>query len=73
MVMRVEKTADAFHIVIPIDAARSLNLDDGSIVDVTPVSSTEGPVIRYLTNEEAVEAYRATLPRFRRAYEDLAK
>ncbi len=75
MVMRVQQVDGEYRVVLTPEALAALNLTDGSPVEVLPVveAPATSPEIRYLTNEEALDAYRQTLPQFRDAYEELAK
>jgi len=75
MVMRVQEVEGEYRVVLTPEAIAAWNLKDGAPVEVTPVpeAAVAGPVIHYMTNEEALEAYRSTLPQFRAAYEELAK
>ncbi len=73
--MRVQHVEGEYRVVLTAEALAALNLRDGSAVEVLPVveAPATAPTIRYLTNEEALNAYRETLPQFRAAYEELAK
>lgn len=73
--MRVQHVEGEYRVVLTAEALAALNLTDGSAVEVLPVAEAPAPssAIRYLTNEEALDAYRQTLPQFRDAYEELAK
>ncbi len=73
--MRVQQIEGEYRVVLTPEAIAALNLKDGAEVEVLPVPKavTASPVIRYATNEEALEIYRSTLPQFRAAYEELAK
>jgi hypothetical protein len=75
MVMRVQQVDGEYRVVLTPEALAALNLTDGSPVEVLPVveAPAPSPKIRYLTNDEALHAYRQTLPQFRDAYEELAK
>jgi hypothetical protein len=75
MVMRVQQVDGEYRVVLTPEALVALNLTDGSPVEVLPVVEAQAPSpeIRYLTNDEALNAYRETLPQFRDAYEELAK
>jgi hypothetical protein len=75
MVMRVQQVEGEYRVILTPEAIAAWDLKDGAPVEVLPVSEAvaTAPLIRYMTNEEALEAYRSTLPQFRAAYEELAK
>ncbi len=70
--MRVERRGDEYCVVISREALAALRLAEGTEVEVRPVSAEESG-IRYISTEEALEAYRKTLPQHLEAYRELAK
>jgi len=76
MALRIQRIGDEYCVVIPPQALEALQLSEGSEVELRPVV-TEGNggsgTIRYVTVDEALEAYRETLPQHREAYLELAK
>ena len=72
MAMRVERRGDEFCIVLSREALEALRLAEGAEVEVRPAGAQESD-IRNLSTEEALEAYRKTLPQHREAYRELAK
>lgn len=68
MAMRVERRGDELCVVLSREAVESLRLTEGAEVEVHPVGA-----VRYISTEEALEAYRKTLPQHREAYRELAK
>ena len=72
MAMRVERRGDEYCVVISREALAALQLAEGTEVEVRPVSAEESG-IRYISTEEALEAYRKTLPQHLEAYRELAK
>ena len=75
MVMRVQQIGDEYRVVLSPEAIEALNLSDGSEVEVRRVEpeSDQPSTIRYISVEEALDAYRSTLPQHREAYRELAK
>jgi antitoxin component of MazEF toxin-antitoxin module len=72
MAMRVERRGDEYCVVLSREALQALRLAEGAEVEVRPVGAQEND-IRYISTEEALEAYRKTLPQHREAYRELAK
>lgn len=72
MGMRVERRGDEYCVVLPAEALAALQLAEGAEVEVRPVSAPQSG-IRYISTEEALEAYRKTLPQHLEAYRELAK
>jgi antitoxin component of MazEF toxin-antitoxin module len=72
MAMRVERRGDEFCVVISREALETLHLAEGAEVEVRPVGVAESD-IRYISVDEALDAYRKTLPQHREAYRELAK
>jgi hypothetical protein len=72
VVMRVERRGDEYCVVFSREALAALRLAEGAEVEVCPVDSDESNV-RYITLEEALDAYRKTLPEHGEAYRELAK
>lgn len=70
--MRVARMGDQYCVVLSAEALERLRLAEGAEVEVRPVS-TQGDGIRYISTEEALVAYRRTLPQHREAYRELAK
>jgi antitoxin component of MazEF toxin-antitoxin module len=75
MVAHVEKTANGFMISVPTNVAEAWNLSDGSAVELTQICRpvADERTIRYATVEEALAAFRDTLPQHEEAYRELAK
>ena len=76
MVARLEKTQHGFAIPLTAEMVETLQLAEGSAVEVSPVSApAEGPrpQVRYASVEEVMQAYRDTLPQHEAAYRELAK
>jgi antitoxin component of MazEF toxin-antitoxin module len=75
MVMRVERRGDEYCVVLSQQALDALQLTEGAAVEVRPVESNGArpTETRYVSVEEALEAYRETLPQHREAYIELAK
>lgn len=71
MVVRVEKTAQGFVIPITPEMAKSLELAEGSEVELQPVKTASG--VRYATAEESIKAFERTLPQHENTYRALAK
>ncbi len=72
MVMRVQRRGDEYCVVISQQALEALQLTEGAEVELRLVAE-EASEIRYITVEEALTAYRDTLPQHREAYLELAK
>ena len=76
MVMRVQRLAGELCVVLSAEALRSLQVAEGAEVEVLSVGSeaeVNGPIVRYLSNEDALDLYQATLGQHRSAYQELAK
>ncbi len=76
MVAVARRTELGFVIELPFEAARALQLVDGSPVMVSPASErgeSAGSAVRYATAEEALAAFEETLPQHEAAYRELAK
>jgi antitoxin component of MazEF toxin-antitoxin module len=69
MAMRVERRGDEFCVVISREALETLHLAEGAEVEVRPVGVAESDI----SVDEALDAYRKTLPQHREAYRELAK
>jgi antitoxin component of MazEF toxin-antitoxin module len=72
MTMRVERMGDKYCVVIPAEALEKLQLAEGAEVELLPASARASG-IRYISTEEALAAYRKTLPQHVEAYRELAK
>jgi len=72
MTMRVQRMGDQYCVVLSAEALEELRLAEGAEVEVRP-AATQPTDIRYISSEEALEAYRKTLPQHREAYRELAK
>ena len=72
MAIRVERRGDEYCVVLSAEALEALRLTEGTEVEVRPAGAQENG-IRYISTEEALEAYRKTLPQHREAYRELAK
>ncbi len=57
MAMHVERRGDEYCVVIPRQALEAMRLSEGAAVEISPVSEPEKPVIRYISVEEALEAF----------------
>jgi antitoxin component of MazEF toxin-antitoxin module len=74
MTMRVQRMGDQYCVVLSAEAVEALRLVEGTEVEVLPLAVQEDSTrIRYISTEEALEAYRKTLPQHREAYRELAK
>lgn len=74
MVVNVHKTGEAeFTFVLSPQAARELNLADGSAIEIAPVESHPAPSIRYASVEEVMKVHREMEPLHANAYRELAK
>ena len=75
MVMRVQRVGEEYRIVLSPEALEALHLTDGAEVEIRRVGPEQAQpaTIRYLSVEEALDAYRETLPQHREAYRALAK
>jgi antitoxin component of MazEF toxin-antitoxin module len=72
MVLRVQHVEGEFRVILPAEALEALHLTEGSKVELLPVEPGQ-PVIRYISVDETLSAYRDTLPQHREAYLELAK
>jgi antitoxin component of MazEF toxin-antitoxin module len=72
MTMRVQRRGDEYCVVLAAETLESLGLAEGAEVEVRPATVRESG-IRYISTEEALAAYRRTLPQHREAYRELAK
>ena len=72
MAMRVERRGDEYCVVLSRETLETLRLAEGAEVEVHPVRAQESD-IRHMSTEEALEAYRKTLPQHHEAYRELAK
>jgi len=63
---------DQYCVVLSAETIEALRLVEGAEVEVRPAELQESHV-RYISTEEALEAYRKTLPQHRQAYRELAK
>jgi antitoxin component of MazEF toxin-antitoxin module len=72
MAMRVERRGEEYCVVLSREALEALRLAEGAEVEVRLAGAQEGG-IRYISTEEALAAYRKTLPQHREAYRELAK
>ncbi len=82
MVMRIQRIGDEYGVVFSQEVLDALHLSDGAEVELRATgpeidaakSEADQPAsIRYVSTEEALEAYRKTLPQHREAYIELAK
>jgi antitoxin component of MazEF toxin-antitoxin module len=77
MVMRVERRGDEYCVVLSQQALDALHLTEGAAVEVRPVefnvATNSGAEHRYISVEEALDAYRRTEPQHRETYRALAK
>jgi antitoxin component of MazEF toxin-antitoxin module len=74
MTMRVQRVDGEYRVVLSAEVVEALHLTDGAEVEVRVRSAgAEGRGIRYISVDEALEAYRKTLPQHREAYRELAK
>jgi antitoxin component of MazEF toxin-antitoxin module len=71
MAMRVQRMGDQYCVVLSLEEVEALRLAEGAEVKVLPVAQEGG--IRHISTEEALAAYRKTLPQHREAYRELAK
>jgi antitoxin component of MazEF toxin-antitoxin module len=72
MAIRVERQGDKYCVMLTREELEELRLAEGAEVEVRPVGAQESD-IRYISTEEALKAYRKTLPEHREAYRELAK
>jgi len=75
MVAHIQKTSDGFMVAVPAEIVEAWNLREGSAVELTPLSEAVPAerTIRYASIEEALAAFRETLPQHEEAYRELAK
>jgi hypothetical protein len=62
---------EQYCVVLSAEALEALRLEEGAEVEVRPVGAQGG--IRHISTDEALAAYRKTLPQHREAYRELAK
>jgi len=62
-------------VAVPAEIAEAWKLSEGSVVELTPLSEAADAerTIRYATVDEALAAFRETLPQHEEAYRELAK
>ncbi len=62
-------------VAVPAEIAEAWNLGEGSAVELSPLSEAVPAerTIRYASVEEALTAFRETLPLHEEAYRELAK
>jgi antitoxin component of MazEF toxin-antitoxin module len=72
MTMRVQRMGDQYCVVLSTEVLEGLHLAEGAEVEVRAAAARESD-IRYISTEEALAAYRKTLPQHREAYRELAK
>ena len=70
--MRVQRMGDQYCVVLSAEALEARRLTEGAEVEVLSLAAGESD-IRYISTEEALAAYRKTLPQHREAYLELAK
>jgi antitoxin component of MazEF toxin-antitoxin module len=75
MVAHLQKTSDGFVVAVPAEIAEAWNLSEGSAVELSPLPQAVPAerTIRYASVEEALAAFRETLPLHEEAYRELAK
>jgi antitoxin component of MazEF toxin-antitoxin module len=76
MVALVQKTTNGFVVRVPDEVASDWQLKDGSVVELNlprPAPAAAEEAIRYASVEEALQAFRDTLPQHEAAYRELAK
>lgn len=74
MVLRVERMGEGYGVVLTEATMAALHLVEGAPVEVRVAGAAMGTAeVVYLSNDEAVAAYRATLDQHREAYAELAK
>jgi antitoxin component of MazEF toxin-antitoxin module len=76
--MRVERRGDEYCVVLTKQALDALQLTEGAAVEIRPVevaadATNSGTGHRYVSVEEALDAYRRTEPQHRETYRALAK
>jgi antitoxin component of MazEF toxin-antitoxin module len=69
MVVQVQKSGNTFSFTLPQQAVEELALVDGSSIEVKPATER----IRYVTMQEALDAYERTRAENDFAYRELAK
>jgi antitoxin component of MazEF toxin-antitoxin module len=72
MTLRVQRMGDQYCVVLSAEELEKLRLAEGAEVAVLSLAAQESD-IRYISTEEALAAYRKTLPQHREAYRELAK
>lgn len=75
MVAHVQKTSKGYVVAVPAEIAEAWNLSEGSVVELSPITQppAEERTIHYASVEEALAAFRETLPQHEEAYRELAK
>jgi antitoxin component of MazEF toxin-antitoxin module len=76
MFARVQKTTNGYVVEVPSHVAEDWQLVDGSTVELSRIIAPREQdvlTIRYATVEEALDAFRTTLPEHEDAYRELAK
>ena len=76
MVARLEKTQHGFAIPLTREMVETLQLTEGSAVEVSAVTvpaDVPQSQVRYASVDEVMQAYRDTLPQHEAAYRELAK
>ena len=74
MVVNVHKTGETeFTFVLSPQAARELNLADGSAIEIAPVEPQTASSRRYASVEEVMKVHREMEPFHTNAYRELAK
>ena len=74
MVVHLQKLGGQYTAIIPPQMVEEFGLTEGSALEVSP--ATDGPLarsIRYMSVEEALQAFENSLPRHEAAYRELAK
>jgi len=73
MVVHVRKINDEFTFVLPPQAARELDLSDGSAVEIRRVDVEPASTFRYASVDEVLKAHREMESEYAPAYRELAK
>ena len=71
MIVRVEKAANGYVVPLTPEMARSLQIEEGSEVELQPITTTTG--VRYASLQDSLAAFERTLPQHENAYRALAK
>jgi antitoxin component of MazEF toxin-antitoxin module len=74
MVMRVQHVDGEYRVVLSREAMDALHLTEGAEVELRPVAEEPNgsAAIRHMSVDEALKAYRDTLPQHIEAYRELA-